>query len=105
MTFSRAKRRDASEPAIVEALRGVGAYVAQLDGGGIPDLLVGFRGATYLLEVKTPQKNGRARSRNHEGGRGELKPRQASFLDAWCGGPVAVVHTVEEALAAIGASS
>lgn len=104
MTFGRAKRRDESEPAIVEALRAVGAYVALLDGGGLPDLLVGFQGRTILLEVKTPQKNGRARSRNHEGGRGELKPRQASFLDAWCGGTVAVVHTPAEALAAIGAS-
>lgn len=104
MGFTRAKRRDVAEPAIVEALRGAGAYVARVDGDGLFDLLVGFKGQTFLLEVKTPQKNGRARSRNHEGGRGELKPRQADFLDEWCGGPVAVVHTSEEALAAIGAA-
>ncbi len=45
---------DANQKAIVQALRKVGASVTSLAevGGGTPDLLVGFRRRTFVLECK-----------------------------------------------------
>lgn len=72
------------------ALRSVGASVFSTAtiGKGFPDLVVGFRGVTYLMEVKAPT--------------GKLRPAQTAFLLKWRGRAV-VVHSVEEALRAIGA--
>ena len=49
-------RTDANHTAITKALRKIGAKVTDLSrvGGGVPDLLVFYRGRTTLLEVKTP---------------------------------------------------
>lgn len=57
-------------------------------GGGFPDLVVGFRGRTYLLEVKRAK--------------GKLRASQVAFRDSWRGGPLVVVRTAAEALRAIG---
>lgn len=67
---------------------GLEAAGATVDSKGPLDLLVGFRGANYLLEVKTAK--------------GKLRPSQARFLSAWKGQAV-VVRTMDEALKAIGA--
>lgn len=50
-----ASKVDKSQPAIVRALRAVGAEVQHLHmvGDGCADLLVGFRGAWYVAEIKT----------------------------------------------------
>lgn len=50
----RAAKIDGNHAAIVAGLRSVGASVDSLAalGGGIPDLLVGFKGGTYVIEVK-----------------------------------------------------
>jgi Holliday junction resolvase len=85
----RAAKRDANERGIIDALRDVGATVVQLSDTGVPDLLVGFRGASYLLEVKAP--------------RGTLTDEQTAFLALWRG-QVAVIRSVDEALAVIGAT-
>lgn len=47
---------DANHAEIVAALRGIGAHVQSLAdvGKGCPDLLVSFRGAWFLFEVKSP---------------------------------------------------
>ncbi len=47
-------RIDANQQAIVKALRQAGASVQSLAsiGLGVPDLLVGFCGVNYLVEVK-----------------------------------------------------
>lgn len=47
---------DSCQVAIVRDLRKVGASVSLLSnlGGGIPDLLVGWRGNNYLFECKNP---------------------------------------------------
>lgn len=86
-----AAKRDANEPEIVDALTRAGAVVYRLSGSGLPDLLVGFRGDTYLLEVKAA--------------RGALTEDERLFLEAWhsAGGVVRVVRTSEEALATVGA--
>ena len=82
----RAAKRDASEAAIVEALRAVGATVVRTDWC---DLTVGFRGRNFALEVKT--------------GKGRLTRSQVDLLRTWAGHYV-IVRTPDEALVAIGAT-
>lgn len=88
-------RVDANQAAIVEALRAAGATVESLAmvGRGVPDLAVGYRGQTYLLEVKDGAKPESAR---------RLTPAEAAWHDGWRG-HAAVVISIEEALAAVGA--
>jgi hypothetical protein len=54
---------DKNQPAIVAMLRQVGAHVQHLHavGKGCPDLLVGFRGENWLLEIKDGDKPPSAR--------------------------------------------
>ena len=51
-------RRDENHKAIVEGLRQYGATVQDLGdvGGGCPDILVGWRGRNYLIEIKRDSK-------------------------------------------------
>ena len=77
--------RDANEPEIVEALRAVGASVLLIDD---IDLIVGFRGVNYLLEVKTAK--------------GKLNKKQEKFFRGWVG-QVNIVRTAIQALGLIGA--
>jgi len=81
---------DANQKGIVDNLRAIGASVWPLSGKGIPDLLVGYRGDTFLLEVKI----------DHHA---QLRPAQKAFHESWRGGPIAVVTSFDEACAAIGA--
>jgi len=55
---SAAYRVDANQPAIVRALRDIGASVQHLHmvGHGCPDILVGYRGVNYLMEIKSDEK-------------------------------------------------
>lgn len=95
----RAARTDANQSEIVAALRAIGASVWVI---GLPlDLLVGYRGATALLEVKTLTGKRQPKPARHT----EL---QREFLGTWRGGPVATVTDVESALrvaAVMGSSS
>lgn len=84
-----AAKRDTNEPEIIEAYSHIGATVYQLNEKGVPDLLVGFRGVTYLVEVKY--------------GYGKLTEPQEDFIKVWNGQPVLVVYNVDEALRGIGA--
>ena len=54
----QAAKIDANQPDIVKALRKAGAIVQSLAavGKGCPDLLVGYRGVNYLLEIKDGSK-------------------------------------------------
>ena len=83
------KRVDVLQAGIVKALRDAGATVQDLHevGRGCPDLLCGYRGLNFLLEVK---------SRN-----GRTTPREFSFVEAWQG-RVFIVHSVREATQALG---
>ena len=78
-------------------LNSMGATVQSLSavGEGVPDLLVGYRGETYLLEVKDGAKPPSAR---------ELTPDQIAWHLEWRGGACVVVNSADEALAAIGAT-
>ena len=76
----RAARRDANEPEIIAALEAAGATVLQADA---VDLIVGYKGVTLLMEVKTAT--------------GRMEPSQ-KFLQATWRGQYAVVRTVDDAL-------
>jgi len=83
------KKRDANESAIVHALKAAGATVERLD---IVDLLVGFRGGNWLMEVKTV-KGLKRKSKTAE--------RQERWRAGWQGN-VYVVSEPAEALGLIG---
>lgn len=98
-----ARKRDDNEAAIVKALRAAGASVKQLDGAGVPDLIVGHNGYTYLLEVKVPSRlDGKAHTRTAQGGEGELTEAQVKWWSEWRGAKAIIVRSIEEALLAIG---
>lgn len=87
-------KTDRNQPEIVKALRDVGATVEILAavGKGCPDLLVGYRGINYAIEVKDGE---RAPSEQR------LTPDQDDWHARWRG-HVEVVRSVDEALFAIG---
>lgn len=89
----RAAKTDDNQAEIVAALRKIGASVQPLHavGQGCPDLLVGWRGITSLLEVKDGKKPPSAR---------KLTPDQEKWHAAWMG-QVTVVETVEQAILAV----
>jgi hypothetical protein len=80
---------DGNQAAIVKALRAVGASVEPLHrvGAGCPDLLVGYRRKNLLLEVK-------------DGPKAPMTGDQVEWHETWRG-QVAVVRSVDDALAAI----
>jgi Holliday junction resolvase len=91
----RAAKKDDNHNEIVRALISVGAVVVDLSGvgDGIPDILVGFRGQTLLLEIKDGNKSPSKR---------KLTEAQLKFHANWNGGPLAIVDSVESALRMIG---
>jgi hypothetical protein len=87
-------RVDHNQAVIVEALEKAGASVIDCSqvGGGMCDLIVGFGGVNYLVEVKNPTHKWR------------LTPAQKRWMAVWPN-PIHIVQTVEEALALIGVQS
>lgn len=92
----RAAKVDDNQEAIVAALRAAGATAQSLAqvGKGVPDLLVGYRRQSFLLEVKDPAQPPSKRA---------LTADQQVWHRSWNGFPVAIVQTPDDALAAIGA--
>jgi len=78
---------DANQPEIVAALRKAGATVEHLHavGAGCPDLMVGYNGETFCMEIKNPDA------------KGKLNRIQEEWHDNWAG-HACVVRSVEEAL-------
>lgn len=83
----RAARTDATQEPIVAALRKIGARAIYIKEP--VDLLVGYRNATVLLELKDGEKFSSER---------RLTKQQEEFIATWPGGPVYVVSSVDEAL-------
>jgi hypothetical protein len=82
-----AARVDANQDQIVSALRAAGAYVWII---GLPvDLLVGYKGHSFLMEIKTTSKK-------------RLTKLQADFFENWTGGTVCRIDSPEAALRMIG---
>lgn len=96
MTRRYASRVDSTQADITRALRAIGATVVPLHmvGKGCPDLLVGFRGETILLEVKPPKGKRTIR-------KGEEGDAQRKFHETWRGGCLRIVHTPDEAIAVL----
>lgn len=88
----RAAKRDANENEIVYALEQVGASVTKLSDAGVPDLLVGFRGTTYLIDVKNLDGRGK-----------RLTDDQKDFFADWRGGKAGIATTITDALVFVGA--
>jgi len=83
----RAARVDANQTAVISALRAAGAYVWII---GLPvDLLVGYKGHSFLVEVK-------------DGPRKRLTALQEDFFNNWSGSTLARIDGPEAALRMIG---
>ena len=81
----RAHRLDANQAVIVEALCAApDVSVFSLAGvsAGCPDLLVGIRGVTHLVEVKDGAKPPSRRT---------CTPEQRRWMERWHGAPVVVL--------------
>jgi hypothetical protein len=82
-----AARIDANQAQIVSALRAAGAYVWIIS---LPvDLLVGYKGHTFLVEIKTDAKK-------------RLTTLQADFFNNWSGSTLARIDSPDAALRMIG---
>jgi hypothetical protein len=86
-----ARRTDENQRIIVAALRAAGASVEPTynQGRGVPDIVAGFRGVNYWLEIKTDS--------------GKLTGDEVRWHNEWRG-QVAIVRSVEDALREIGAT-
>jgi hypothetical protein len=82
-----AARVDANQDQIVVALRAAGAYVWII---GLPvDLLVGYKGHTFLVEIKRTAKS-------------RFTPLQRDFFESWGGSTLARIDSPDAALRMIG---
>jgi len=90
--FAR-RRVDTNQAAIVQALRKIGAHVWDTHGvgGDFPDLVVGWRQRTVMIECKWLRPT-------HEGGRhGESRGQQIA-RETWVGDRWIVVTSPEDAV-------
>jgi len=89
----RAARIDSNQQAVVQALRSAGMTCCILSavGKGVPDLLIGFRGLNFLLELKDGAKCESKQS---------LTADERAFHETW-GGQVAVVDSPETAISEV----
>ena len=82
-----AAKVDANQAQIVSALRAAGAYVWVI---GLPvDLLVGYKGQTFLVEIK-------------DGPKKKLTKLQQDFFENWTGCTLCRINDAEGALRMIG---
>jgi hypothetical protein len=82
-----AARVDKNQQDVVKALRDAGCYVYVI---GLPvDLLVGYNGQTYLVEIK-------------DGPKKALTRLQQDFFGNWIGGGLHRIESPDEALRMIG---
>ena len=90
----KAKKVDVNQMEIVATLRKIGATVQSLAtvGNGCPDLLVGFRGRNYLMEIKDVEKVPSAQ---------ELTPHQVKWHLEWCG-ELYIVRSIDDAIKVLG---
>lgn len=74
----RAKKIDDNQKLIVKQLRkcGVSVAITSMLGNGFVDLVLGFRGRNYLIELKDGNKSA---------SRKQLTPDEKEFFDTWSG--------------------
>ena len=85
-------RTDKNHLCITNSLRQIGCSVQDLStvGNGCPDIIVGFRGKNYFLEIKSEK--------------GKLNKRQIRYHKHWQG-QVATIKSFEDALDVLGVSA
>lgn len=83
-------RTDANQPELVRTLRQIGAsvHITAALGCGFPDLVVGFQGETYLVEVKQPGE--------------KLTDDEREFFATWRGRAPEVARTREDLFRILG---
>ena len=86
----RAAKVDANQKEIVQALRKVGAsvYPTHMVGKGFPDIVVGYKGINYLLEIKDGAK---------PPSKQRLTPDEVGFFEMW-NGTVHIVNSIDSAI-------
>ena len=90
----RNSRVDANQPEIVKGLRRAGASVLVVSNlKNCFDILVGFRGVNYIMEIKDGDKPPSRR---------ELTEGEKDFKRKWKGGEYHIVLNLEQALKVIG---
>lgn len=87
----RRNRKDNNHNQIVNALEKIGVSVLDLsnNGGGAPDLCLGYRGVTKLLEIK---------NKEFSYGKKGLAKKQSKFAESWNGSKIGTATTVDEAI-------
>ena len=85
MTYYK-KRVDENQKTIVHTFIALGASVLNLStvGRGCPDLLIGYRGKSVLVEVKALK--------------GTFTDPQIKFMQEWRGGAVSRIDSVDAAI-------
>lgn len=84
----RAKKIDANQTQIVNNLRqiGVSVFITSMVGKGFPDLVLGYKGKNYLIELKDGEK---FKSQK------KLTDDEKKFFNYWSG-QVAKCENIEE---------
>lgn len=87
-----AKKVDINQKEIVKAFRQLGAVVIDLSkvGKGVPDLIIGFKGNTIFVEIKSSSK-------------AKFTPCQLEFIKEWQGGKIERVETIDDVVNIINA--
>lgn len=86
MTYYK-KRVDENQKSIIHTFIALGASVLNLStvGRGCPDLLIGYRGKTVLVEIKSNEK-------------AKFTEPQIKFMQEWRGGAVSRIDSVDAAI-------
>lgn len=94
MTRKYGAKKDANHGAMVGAFKKIGAHVLDLSsmGSGVPDLVVWCARRWVLVDIKNP-KTGY--------GRRGLNKNQREWADAWQGGPVYLVATIDDVISLV----
>jgi hypothetical protein len=81
------KRVDDNQKTLIHTFIALGASVLNLStvGRGCPDLLLGYKGKTVLVEVKSSEK-------------ASYTEPQVKFMQTWRGGAVSRVDSVDAAI-------
>ena len=81
---------DQNQQQIIDALRSIGCTVQDLSqlGRGCPNVLIGYRGRNFLLEIKSGDRVPK------------LTPREEQWIRQW-DGQVGVITSIEDALAIV----
>lgn len=77
-------QRDKNERPIIETLEARGFSVSQINGKGVPDLLISKHGVMWLAEVKAPK--------------GKYNEAQIQWRSRWTGPTLYLLRSVEDAL-------